>query len=244
MSRAILVFAQVSQRRRDVPGSGRAGLHATPRGLRRYRSGLARRHAMTFFEREPGMPWPLPKTTDADLEAVLRHEPGLQPGKRCIRFAHDAGAKSFVICGKFRLGTARPGARTCLDRPLPPSQNFVDIGHTDPEDGGCSISACSGIPRRHDTLAQVLRVLSPSLPLRRINGERESKISPCRNPWADSINSEDALAVLGRRSRGSYPSANEVLPGSGPRRRRKPGKAFVWCGRPESNRHSVTRTGF
>src|SRR5579884_1415528 len=161
MSRAILVFAQVSQRRRDVPGSGRAGLHATPRGLRRYRSGLARRHAMTFFEREPGVPWPLPKTTDADLEAVLRHESGLQPGKRCIRFAHDAGAKSFVICGKFRLGTARPGARTCLSRPLPPSQGLVDIGHTDPEDGGCSISACSGIHRRHDTLAQVLRVSSP-----------------------------------------------------------------------------------
>src|ERR1700730_2626580 len=100
-------------------------------------------------------------------------------------FAHDAGAKSFIMYGKLRFRAACPGTRVHLPRSLPPPQNLVDIGHADPENGRRSISARSGIHRRHDTLAQVLRIGSPhhGSP-RRINDDRESKISPHWNPRA------------------------------------------------------------
>ena len=92
------------------------GLACTPfvAGPGRYPRGLVRRRAMTFFERQSGLPQPFPEATDADLHIVFRvfrHEPGLQFGKRRIGFAHDAGAQSFVMCGKLRLGTACPRAR-------------------------------------------------------------------------------------------------------------------------------------
>ena len=61
---------------------------------------------MTFFERQSGLPQPFPKAADTDLEIVLRHEPGLQFGKRRVGFAHDAGAKSLVMAGKLWLGAA------------------------------------------------------------------------------------------------------------------------------------------
>src|SRR6516225_3291352 len=119
---------------------------------------------MTFFEREPKLPQPFPEAADADLHTVFRHEPGLQFGKRRIGFARDAGAKSSVMRGKLRLGTARP--RTCarLSRPLPPRQNFVDIGHADPEDGRRGINTGSRIHFRHYTLAHIMRVSSPHPP--------------------------------------------------------------------------------
>jgi hypothetical protein len=107
------------------------------------------------------MPQPFPKATDADLEIVLCYEPGLQLGKRRIGFAHDAGAKSFVVGGKLRLGAACPRTRARLSRSLPPIEKLIDIGHADPEDGRYGISTCSRIHRRHDTLAQVLRIGSP-----------------------------------------------------------------------------------
>ena len=82
---------------------------------------------MTFFEHQTGLPQPFPEATDADLHIVFRvfrHEPGLQFGKRRIGFAHDAGAQSFVMCGKLRLGTACPRARARLPRPFPPPEQF------------------------------------------------------------------------------------------------------------------------
>ena len=88
---------------------------------------------MTFFERQPELPQPFPETSNADFHIVLRHEPGLKFGKRRIGFVHDAGAKSFVMRGKLRLGTC-PRSRARLSRLRPPCQNFVDIGYADPED--------------------------------------------------------------------------------------------------------------
>ena len=98
---------------------------------------------MTFFERQSEFPQPFPKAADADLEIVLRHEPGLQFGKRRVGLAHDAGAKSLVMSGKLWLGAACPRTSARLSGPLPPSQDFVNIGHADPEDGCRGISAGS-----------------------------------------------------------------------------------------------------
>jgi|GEM_PF-2428572 hypothetical protein len=64
---------------------------------------------MIFFQRHTGLPQPFPKTANADLHIMLRHEPGLQFGKRRIGFAQDGGAKSFVMCGKLRLGPPAQG---------------------------------------------------------------------------------------------------------------------------------------
>ncbi len=79
---------------------------------------------MTFFERQPELPQPFPQAADADLEIVLRHEPGLQFGKRRVGFAHDAGAKSLVMAGKLWLGAACPRTRARLSGPLPPSRTL------------------------------------------------------------------------------------------------------------------------
>ena len=111
---------------------------------------------MTFFERQTELTQPFPKAADADLHIMFRHEPGLQLGKRRVGLAHDAGAKSFVMCGKLWFGAACPRTRACLSRPLPPPEKFVDIGHADPEDGRRGISARSRIHRGHDPLAQIL----------------------------------------------------------------------------------------
>ena len=126
---------------------------------------------------------------------VFRHEPGLQFGKRRIGFAHDAGAQSFVMCGKLRLGTACPRARARLPRPLPPPEKFVDIGHANPEDGRRGISAGSPIsPPPSPARAGPASKLFPSrYLLRRMTRGRESQILPRWNPRTDLINNEDAL---------------------------------------------------
>jgi hypothetical protein len=153
---------------------------------------------MTFFERQPQLPEPFPKAADADFHVVFRHEPGLQFGQRRIGFAHNPGTKSFVIGGKFWLRAARPRTRARLPRPLPPPENFVDIGHANQEDGRSGISARSRIHCRHHPLAQVLRVSSAHrCSPRRINGERESKIFSPGNRRTDSINNEHALDFNG-----------------------------------------------
>ena len=117
---------------------------------------------MTFFERQPETPKPFPKTTNADLHAVLLDEPGLQFGKRRVRFAHHAGAKALVMRGKLRLGAARPRPRARLSGRPPPPQSFVDIRlrHADLEDRCRRIGTSSRFNRRHDPLAQILRVSS------------------------------------------------------------------------------------
>ena len=52
------------------------------------------------------MPEPLPKAAGAGLEAVLRHEPGLQLGKRRIGLARGTGTKNLILGGELRLGAA------------------------------------------------------------------------------------------------------------------------------------------
>src|ERR1700751_5026211 len=148
---------------------------------------------MTFFERQTELPQPFPEAADADLHIVFRQEPGLQFGKRRIGFAHNAGTKSFVIRSKLRLGAACPGPGARLSRLLPTSQNFVDIGHADPEDGRSGISARSRIHCRHHPFAQVLRVSSPHT-VPPSNQRREGiKNSAPMEYASDSINSEGAL---------------------------------------------------
>src|SRR6201987_3858614 len=148
---------------------------------------------MTFFECQTELPQPFPEAADADLHIVFRQEPGLQFGKRRIGFSHNAGTKSFVIRRKIRLGSACPGTGARLSRLLPTSQNFVDIGHADPEDGRSRISARSRIHCRHHPFAQVLRVSSPHT-VPPSNQRREGiKNSAPMEYASDSINSEGAL---------------------------------------------------
>src|ERR1700757_3204107 len=145
---------------------------------------------MTFFECQTELPQPFPEAADADLHIVFRQEPGLQFGKRRIGFAHNAGTKSFVIRSKLWLGAACPGTGARLSRLLPTSQNFVDIGHADPEDGRSGISARSRIHCRHHPFAQVLRVSSPHT-VPPSNQRREGiKNSAPMEYASDSINSE------------------------------------------------------
>src|ERR1700757_4288580 len=88
----------------------------------------------------------------------------------------------------------RPGTGARLSRLLPTSQNFVDIGHADPEDGRSGISARSRIHCRHHPFAQVLRVSSPHT-VPPSNQRREGiKNSAPMEYASDSINSEGALA--------------------------------------------------
>ena len=63
---------------------------------------------MTFFECQTELPQSFPQASNANLHIVFRHEPGLQFGKRRIGFAHDAGAKSFVMRDKLRFGATCP----------------------------------------------------------------------------------------------------------------------------------------
>jgi len=125
--------------------------------------------------------------------------------KRRIGFAHNSGAKSFVMCGKLRFGAACPRTRARLSCSLPAPEKFVDIGHADTEDRRCGINACSRIHFRHDTFAQVPRVSSSHL-----HSPTESTAKGITNiappeSSGDSINSEDALARIfckfGRRRR-------------------------------------------
>src|ERR1700758_1213180 len=154
---------------------------------------------MTFFECQTELPQPFPEAADADLHIVFRQEPGLQFGKRRIGFAHNAGTKSFVIRSKLRLGAACPGTGARLSRLLPTSQNFVDIGHADPEDGRSGISARSRIHCRHHPFAQVLRVSSPHT-VPPSNQRREGiKNSAPMEYASDSINSEGALGHIRRK---------------------------------------------
>src|ERR1700752_2645927 len=96
---------------------------------------------------------------------------------------------------RFGLGPACPGTGARLSRLLPTSQNFVDIGHADPEDGRSGISARSRIHCRHHPFAQVLRVSSPHT-VPPSNQRREGiKNSAPMEYASDSINSEGALAV-------------------------------------------------
>src|ERR1700757_2816467 len=153
---------------------------------------------MTFFECQTELPQPFPEAADADLHIVFRQEPGLQFGKRRIGFAHNAGTKSFVIRSKLWLGAACPGTGARLSRLLPTSQNFVDIGHADPEDGRSGISARSRIHCRHHPFAQVLRVSSPHT-VPPSNQRREGiKNSAPMEYASDSINSEGALGSKNR----------------------------------------------
>ena len=149
---------------------------------------------MTFFERQTELPQPFPEAADADLHIVFRQEPGSQFGKRRIGFAHNAGTKSFVMRGKLRLGAACPGTGARLSRLLPTPQNFVDIGHADPEDGRSGISARSRIHCRHHPFAQVLRVSSPHHCSPSNQRRKGIKNSTPLESASDSINSEDALA--------------------------------------------------
>src|ERR1700739_541478 len=148
---------------------------------------------MTFFERQTELPQPFPEAADTYLHIVFRQEPGSQFGKRRIGFAHNAGTKSFVMRGKLRLGAACPGTGARLSRLLPTPQNFVDIGHADPEDGRSGISARSRIHCRHHPFAQVLRVSSPHHCSPSNQRRKGIKNSTPLESASDSINSEDAL---------------------------------------------------
>ena len=68
---------------------------------------------MTFSKRQPKMPQSFPK-------AVLRHEPGLQFGKRRVRFARHTGAKNLVMRGELGFGAPCPRMGTHLSRWKPP----------------------------------------------------------------------------------------------------------------------------
>src|SRR3984893_5624833 len=160
----------------------------------RHRRDLVRQRAMTFFGRQPETPKPFPKTTNADLHAVLLDEPGLQFGKRRVGFAHHAGAKALVMRGKLRLGAARPRPRARLSGRPPPPQSFVDIRHADLEDRCRRIGTSSRFNRRHDPLAQILRVSSAH---RNPPSNQQGKRITNKAPWEskrDSTRSENALA--------------------------------------------------
>jgi len=153
---------------------------------------------MTFFERQPETPKPFPKTTNADLHAVLLDEPGLQFGKRRVGFAHHAGAKALVMRGKLRLGAARPRPRARLSGRPPPPQSFVDIRHADLEDRCRRIGTSSRFNRRHDPLAQILRVSSAH---RNPPSNQQGKRITNKAPWEsqrDSTRSENALDDAGK----------------------------------------------
>ena len=72
------------------------------------------------------MPQPFPEATNANLDAALLDEPGLEFGERCVGLARHLGAEGIVTRGELRLGAARPRPRARLSRPLPPPEKFVD----------------------------------------------------------------------------------------------------------------------
>jgi hypothetical protein len=148
---------------------------------------------MIFFERQPELPQPFPKATDADLQIMLRHEPGLQFGERRVGFAHDAGTKGFVMRGKLRFGTPCPRTRARLSGPLPSSQNFVDIRHADPEDGRRSIRP---VPESTAAMTRSRRSCEEALPITiPPSNQRWKRITNgvSRESPGDSVNNEEML---------------------------------------------------
>ena len=60
------------------------------------RAQLVRRHAMTFFERQPEMPQPFPKAPGANLRVMLGYKPSLHLGTRRSLLSHAREGRRHV----------------------------------------------------------------------------------------------------------------------------------------------------
>ncbi len=154
-----------------------------------------------FFERQPEAPQPLPKATYADVHGAFCEKPGLQFGERRVGFAQDTGEEGLVVRGELRLGTARPSPRARLFGRPPPKALY--IGHADLKNGRGRIGASPRFNRRHDPLAQILRVSSahcnspPNQQGKRITDEaqRESQRDSSRRENALDFHYSDSFAL-------------------------------------------------
>src|SRR6202043_1046991 len=96
------------------------------------------------------------------------------------------------------LWAARPRPRARLSGRPPPPQSFVDIRHADLEDRCRRIGTSSRFNRRHDPLAQILRVSSAH---RNPPSNQQGKRITNKAPWEskrDFTRSENALVSTTR----------------------------------------------
>ena len=87
---------------------------------------------MTFFEREPEKPQPVPQAADADLDLALSRQPRLYFLDRRVGMLDDVHPEGFVMRRKLRLAAYPPPPSGRLTSRPPAPERLVDVRHADP----------------------------------------------------------------------------------------------------------------